>query len=526
MKKIVFNYFLIILMLSSMLLSPLSSVSAQVQNDENSEVTNVDVKSDEELQEDESAKSINAEEGQSGILKETGQDQVEGEPDEESTNVQKSNESQKAEENSNLVRQRVENSNVTDVGSVSITKTNRTSQEPRYTIDNHVGNVAINGDNLKGNLEGPYVDVTVPKEHIDNFTVPPANFITKVETIESDDTITKRVYINNLTSTTSLSFPFNVKFKNKSTPDGYTINPDVALYTAERKLVGEATGELKFTTKYDKPEVRKYVSSNNDEEFSADGNIVHAGKATENNAYISENGTIDVVFQYRMSTTIDRHIHSFNPRYNQIRSIQKITITDVLPTYKNDKGETVTAKFSPEKNPGWVDNGDGTVSKVIDATEADKVLSNEKLVLTFPGAPLKTNLTNNVKVKITPPNMQDYEQPIVLDDDIRFRLSADPNGDGSFRKSNNDYHRLRLDLGANHLVGTDWTLNFVNKTQYPMKNVVITDGPYDNRYYMHSARFEGGLKNQVKAVYAVTADGEKISIPLSGDRVPVYRLHF
>ena len=38
-------------------------------------------------------------------------------------------------------------------------------------------------------------------------------------------------------------------------------------------------------------------------------------------------------------------------------------ITDKLPTYTDKDGKTRTAVLDTEKSEGWVDNGDGTVSK-------------------------------------------------------------------------------------------------------------------------------------------------------------------
>ena len=51
----------------------------------------------------------------------------------------------------------------------------------------------------------------------------------------------------------------------------------------------------------------------------------------------------------------------------QYRQLESATITDKLPTHTDKNGNTRTAVLDTAKSEGWVDNGDGTVSKTFTA---------------------------------------------------------------------------------------------------------------------------------------------------------------
>ena len=83
--------------------------------------------------------------------------------------------------------------------------------------------------------------------------------------------------------------------------------------------------------------------------------------------------------------------------------VQTITVTDTLPPF---------AVFDPVKNPGWIDNGDGTVSYIINNVQDQgpnypyTYLVRPQLVLTFPGATVSSPIlgdtwyTNTIETKM------------------------------------------------------------------------------------------------------------------------------
>lgn len=95
------------------------------------------------------------------------------------------------------------------------------------------------------------------------------------------------------------------------------------------------------------------------------------------------------------------------------RDIDKIIVTDILPSYENSKGEIVWAYFDPDLNPGWKDNEDGTVTFVMDDTNWNHQglgLNNKTvLYLSFPDAQFKdgeknVKFINKVQIEGVPYN--------------------------------------------------------------------------------------------------------------------------
>lgn len=120
--------------------------------------------------------------------------------------------------------------------------------------------------------------------------------------------------------------------------------------------------------------------------------------------------------------------------------------TDVLPQYTDKDGATRTAVFDAEENPGRTLADDGmTVSKTYTGANSEDVLVqiyNDALHLRFPGLRFATdsdgnasvNLTNTVRLSAVPSNASEGETRPSAEDDIRFRVTDDPVGRGSFGK--------------------------------------------------------------------------------------------
>ena len=403
---------------------------------------------------------------------------------------------------------------------VSLVKSNESSADPQFTTFTHTGRISLDGTGATSVLTNAYLEITLDSTYLSRIDVPTtATIVKKTTQIDNGNgTRTVRVYLKDIDATTTASFTFSLKFLNRMTPNGYAINPEVTLFNQDGTKVKMATGNLNFAVKTVTPNIYKYVVSNETTNFSNDGQTVYGGGADPSKTYIAN--ASDVTFMYRMENKLGRNALSYGDGLSSVRLYEKIVLTDVLPTYINNQNQRVTAVFSAAKNPGWVDNGDGTVSKIVDSQStdlitggADTAVSDEKLVLSFPGAQLKDTFTNSVSADLTPYNKANYETIAKVSDPINFKLSADifP-GSGYFIKNSNLRFQVILDPGFNHTVYDQYSLTLTNKASYPMKNIVITDGPFDSRFYLAALNYQGSLGNQIKAIYGVKADGTKEAI--------------
>ena len=104
-------------------------------------------------------------------------------------------------------------------------------------------------------------------------------------------------------------------------------------------------------------------------------------------------------------------------------------MTDTLPTYTDEQGNTRTAQFDASKNPGWTDNGDGTVSYTITADNMQEAnalnqLAKLELYLKIPRSEKtgdKDYYLNHVKVDWHPFNETPADQKSA-EDDVTIRL--------------------------------------------------------------------------------------------------------
>lgn len=394
---------------------------------------------------------------------------------------------------------------------------------PLYTTDQQFGYIALSGEGQSDPLIGAYLEITIPNTYINIFSVPPASIISKVDPVRNngDGTSTIRVYLNEVNSTTSASFPFSLYFLDRVTPEGYSMVPSIKLYSSTGDFIQEATGNLTISTKNTKPNLYKYIISNTNE-GNKDNNIqVYGGTLNTAGTHIGPTGT-NITFQYKLQTEVDRDPMSYGTGLRQTRVPETIVLSDTLPTYTNSSGQLVRAYFDPQLNIGWtLDPATGIVTYTVNSSNPDfynggaaKDLLNPKLTLSFPGAPVNTLLTNNVSAKITPYGMQSYETPQVATDDIKFILIGTLMGNGAFGKSNNDASSLILDPGANDRVTSKFIVNFVNKSLYPVQDIVLTDGPFDSRYYVQTVNIYTD-PNNIQAVYGVKPDGTKVSLSFS-----------
>lgn len=365
---------------------------------------------------------------------------------------------------------------------------------------------------------GGYLELTLDNTYLKSVNVPAASIITGTSQRDNGDgTVTVRIDLQEINATTAASFPFNVFFKESLTPDGYTLHPRVTLHRADGTPIAHGTGDAAMSVKYDEPEMFKYVISNSNQAFANDGRQVYAGGA-ENGAIADP---VDVTFMYRTRTTVPRDPYSYPPGRYKLRALDRIVVTDTLPTYTDAAGNQVRAAFDPARNPGWVDNGDGTVSYTLengspdllkDNVEAD--LADLKLRLSFPGARVGSIQTNTVGGEFRPLDQQPGEPTYTARDSIDFKLSDGYFGSGPLSKSTNSGWTFGMDLGANYESSTTYSVLLTNTSPYPMRNIVITDDRFDSRLYIHSIfglNVAGG-RDSVEAVFGIEADGTRVPV--------------
>ncbi|MDR0854295.1 MAG: leucine-rich repeat protein [Clostridiales Family XIII bacterium] len=112
---------------------------------------------------------------------------------------------------------------------------------------------------------------------------------------------------------------------------------------------------------------------------------------------------------------------------NLKRNVSEITFTDTLPTYKASSlfslfaETTETAKFDPAKNPGWTDNGDGTVTYTCSNLNTTLV-PTPRLILDFPNAKPDQDVKNTVSFVAVPYGKAGGETNITGGDSITTKF--------------------------------------------------------------------------------------------------------
>ena len=353
----------------------------------------------------------------------------------------------------------------TQIGQVKVTATNSTGSDAQYTTKNRQGDVQLDGSKVANPIIGGYIEFTYPTEYIESFTVATGG---PVKRVDNSTPGLLKVYLSDITQTTTASFPFTFEFKDRVTPEGYTFSPKIVLKDSTGNTLKEVTDTLTYKVKVDKQSLFKYNGTNTTQAYTIDNREIYGGKATGD----AITQAADVTFQFSLSTNTagGGQTQNWGNGKAQTRAAKSITITDTLPTYEKADGTTGTAVFDPAKNPGWTLNADGTVSKTVTGgdtlddtnSEAEIALRSERLVLSFPDAKTKTNIVNNAKTELTFIQQGESEPKLTVSDDIQFKLIGQLISDSSFRKSNNDKQTLNIDAGAPDTSVATWILGFTN----------------------------------------------------------------
>ena len=392
------------------------------------------------------------------------------------------------------------------VGKNSVKISTSTGAED-WPLSMRVGEVALDAQGLTGTLTDSYIDIRYEGKYIDTFKVGNASFIKNVEYLTEGNDRIARVHLKELDSTTSVTFSYTMNFKKGLTPKGYEVSANVSWKDQDGTVIKEATGDATFRVKTLDMNVLKLPGN---DYYSYDGTRQYGGTS-------NANGYIDnpeyVLFKFRADFNHEGTWHQRN------RLMEKIVVTDTLPTYTDEQGNTRTAQFDASKNPGWTDNGDGTVSYTITADNMQEAnalnqLAKLELYLKFPGAKTgdKDYYLNHVKVDWHPFNETPADQKSAEDDvTIRLRPNLFP-GNFTVKRGEN---KLKIREGSNHdmtknSMGT-YLIEMNNQTPYPITELTIEDKDLDPQLFFYSIKALYGPSEKVQ-FFAVDKDGNETEI--------------
>ena len=408
------------------------------------------------------------------------------------------------------------------------------------TSDTMSGYIQMTPKNLTTDLDDVVVNLVLPGKYLDEVNVPEFNSssqhdapsVTKV-----GDDYHVSLHFTNYQKSEVLTLPFIAKFKLGFPPTNYSMD-----ITGTLNINGAETAINSITWKpqYKDYTLTKFVNQNYDATMSRDYAEASPGIVTgaDGKKYIEKATSVPFAF------LLDGMRGQYNGSYRQLESA---TITDKLPTYTDKDGKTRTAVLDTEKSEGWVDNGDGTVSKtfVADANAnpqnyhsdlMQKIQDKSFLYLKFPDLVMEKDqtledvlvkdLTNTASVVGIPAERGEGEPDVTAEDSLIFRLtSRDLEGKGAFAKQaeGNVYDSTDY-KSANY----KWLLKYNNITPFAQKNVVFYDEQVDSRLKFTKIEYarmmigiygNGPLINQyVKRIILTMEDGSTKEIQPEADK--------
>lgn len=397
------------------------------------------------------------------------------------------------------------------------------------TSDTMSGYIQITPKNLTTDINDVVVNVVVPGKYLSEVSLP--GFTSSSQ--HDEPTVTKvgddyqiSLHFTNYQKSEVLTLPFIAKFKLGFPPTNYSMD-----ITGTLNVNGTETALNSITWKpqYKDYTLTKFINQNYDATMSKDYAEASPGIVTgaDGKKYIEKASSVPFAF------LLDGMRGQYNGSYRQLESA---TITDKLPTYTDKNGKTRTAVLDTEKSEGWVDNGDGTVSKtfVADANAnpqnyhsdlMQKIQDKSFLYLKFPDLVMEKDqtledvlvkdLTNTASVVGIPAERGEGEPDVTAEDSLIFRLtSRDLEGKGAFAKQAEGNVYDSTDYKA---ANYKWVLKFQNITPFAQKNIVFYDEQVDSRLKFTKIEYgrmligiygNGPLINQyVKRIILTMEDG-------------------
>lgn len=408
------------------------------------------------------------------------------------------------------------------------------------TGDTMSGYIQITPKNLTTDLDDVVVNLVLPGKYLDEVNVPEFNSSSQhdapVVTKVGDDYHVS-LHFTNYQKSEVLTLPFIAKFKLGFPPTNYSMD-----ITGMLNINGAETALNSITWKpqYKDYILTKFVNQNYDATMSRDYAEASPGIVTgaDGKKYIEKTTSVPFAF------LLDGMRGQYNGAYRQLESA---TITDKLPTYTDKDGKTRTAVLDTEKSEGWVDNGDGTVSKTFVADEnknvqsyhsdlMQKIQDKSFLYLKFPDLVMEKDqtledvlvkdLTNTATVVGIPAERGEGEPDVRAEDSLIFRLtSRDLEGKGAFAKQAEGNVYDSTDYKA---ANYKWLLKYYNITPFAQKNLVFYDEQVDSRLKFTKIEYgrmmigiygNGPLINQyVKRIILTMEDGSTKEIQPEVDK--------
>lgn len=408
------------------------------------------------------------------------------------------------------------------------------------TGDTMSGYIQITPKNLTTDLDDVVVNLVLPGKYLDEVNVPEFNSSSQhdapvVTKVGDDYHVT--LHFTNYQKSEVLTLPFIAKFKLGFPPTNYSMD-----ITGMLNINGAETAINSITWKpqYKDYILTKFVNQNYDATMSRDYAEASPGIVTgaDGKKYIEKTTSVPFAF------LLDGMRGQYNGSYRQLESA---TITDKLPTYTDKDGKTRTAVLDTEKSEGWVDNGDGTVSKTFVADEnknvqsyhsdlMQKIQDKSFLYLKFPDLVMEKDqtledvlvkdLTNTATVVGIPAERGEGEPDVRAEDSLIFRLtSRDLEGKGAFAKQAEGNVYDSTDYKA---ANYKWLLKYYNITPFAQKNLVFYDEQVDSRLKFTKIEYgrmmigiygNGPLINQyVKRIILTMEDGSTKEIQPEVDK--------
>ena len=408
------------------------------------------------------------------------------------------------------------------------------------TGDTMSGYIQITPKNLTTDLDDVAVNLVLPGKYLDDVNIPDFNSSSQhdapvVTKVGDDYHVT--LHFTNYQKSEVLTLPFIAKFKLGFPPTNYLMD-----ITGTLNINGAETALNSITWKpqYKDYTLTKFVNQNYNATMSRDYAEASPGIVTgaDGKKYIEKTTSVPFAF------LLDGMRGQYNGSYRQLESA---TITDKLPTYTDKDGKTRTAVLDIEKSEGWVDNGDGTVSKTFVADEnknvqsyhgdlMQKIQDKSFLYLKFPDLVMEKDqtledvlvkdLTNTATVVGVPAERGEGEPDVTAEDSLIFRLtSRDLEGKGSFAKQAEGNVYDSTDYKA---ANYKWLLKYNNITPFAQKNLVFYDEQVDSRLKFTKIEYtrmmignygNGPLINQyVKRIILTMEDGSTKEIQPEADK--------
>lgn len=137
---------------------------------------------------------------------------------------------------------------------VTFTSKSAVANDTVYTTSPWSGRIGVDGNQLGSQIpSGAYVVITVDSTYLDTFTVPPAEIVTgsSLNKNAGPNTWKMTVNLDKLDSATTATFLYNLRFKHRIVPEGYTLTPQVDLFipaggpgTADDIHIGTSVGDI------------------------------------------------------------------------------------------------------------------------------------------------------------------------------------------------------------------------------------------------------------------------------------------